>query len=95
MVNNIIDIVGMKYILISREKSMDITKVKIIADSSADVMHLEGVPFSVAPLKIITDEKEYIDIIISFKHKHRLRTICLSRCLGCYRKQQHRFVCSS
>ena len=61
MVNNIIDIVGMKYILISREKSMDITKVKIIADSSADVMHLEGVPFSVAPLKIITDEKEYID----------------------------------
>lgn len=40
---------------------MDIEKVKIIADSSADTLHLNGVPFSVAPLKIITSEKEYVD----------------------------------
>lgn len=40
---------------------MDLAKVKIVADSSADLMHLSGVAFSVAPLKIITDEKEYVD----------------------------------
>ncbi len=34
---------------------------KIIADSSADLKTFEGVPFASAPLKIITDEKEYID----------------------------------
>lgn len=35
--------------------------MKIVADSSADVMSLMSVPFGVAPLKIITDEKEYTD----------------------------------
>lgn len=40
---------------------MDIKKVKIIADSSADITNLNDVPFSLAPLKIVTDEKEYID----------------------------------
>ena len=36
-------------------------KIKIVADSSADITLLEGADFSVAPLKIITSEKEYVD----------------------------------
>lgn len=36
-------------------------KFKIVTDSSADIKELSGVPFQVAPLKIITDNKEYID----------------------------------
>jgi fatty acid-binding protein DegV len=35
--------------------------VKIVADSSADVLERQGVPFAVAPLKIITNEKEFVD----------------------------------
>lgn len=34
---------------------------KIVADSSADMKHLEHVPFASAPLKIISAEKEYVD----------------------------------
>ena len=36
-------------------------KYKIVADSSADILKLENVEFSSAPLKIITDEKEFTD----------------------------------
>lgn len=36
-------------------------KIKIIADSSADLRTLDGVDFAAAPLKIITAEKEYVD----------------------------------
>lgn len=36
-------------------------KIKIVADSSADLKDLEGIPFASAPLKIITAEKEYVD----------------------------------
>ncbi len=36
-------------------------KVKIISDSSADMLSLDGVPFESIPLKIRTDTKEYID----------------------------------
>ncbi len=36
-------------------------KFKIVADSSADLLELTGVPFSSAPLKIITDNAEYVD----------------------------------
>ncbi len=36
-------------------------KFKIVTDSSADLRSLDGVPFESAPLKVITDEKEYID----------------------------------
>jgi DegV family protein with EDD domain len=36
-------------------------KFKIVTDSSADIQSLDGVDFSSAPLKIITDEKEYVD----------------------------------
>ena len=40
---------------------MDLTNVKIVADSSSDLLSLEGVQFASAPLKIITSEKEYVD----------------------------------
>lgn len=36
-------------------------KIKIIADSSADLRTLDGVDFAAAPLKILTAEKEYVD----------------------------------
>ena len=35
--------------------------IKIVSDSSADLLELEGIDFNVAPLTIITDEKQYID----------------------------------
>ncbi len=36
-------------------------KIKIIADSSIDLLNLEGIDYEVAPLKIITAEKEFTD----------------------------------
>ena len=36
-------------------------KYKIVADSSSSVMELEGVPYTSVPLKIISEEKEYVD----------------------------------
>ena len=36
-------------------------KFKIVADSTADVLSLDTISFSSAPLKIITSEKEYVD----------------------------------
>ncbi|MBQ7288198.1 MAG: DegV family protein [Clostridia bacterium] len=36
-------------------------KFKIVADSSADLLSLQSLPFSSAPLKIVTAQKEYID----------------------------------
>jgi DegV family protein with EDD domain len=38
-----------------------ISKFKIVADSAADLFSLDEVNFAAAPLKIITDEKEYLD----------------------------------
>lgn len=35
--------------------------VKIVADSSANILKLQNVPFASAPLKVITDEKEFVD----------------------------------
>lgn len=40
---------------------MNINEVRIVADSSADLSGLSGIDFRMAPLKIITAEKEYID----------------------------------
>lgn len=40
---------------------MNINTVKIVADSSSNVRTMFGVPFSAAPLRIITGEKEYVD----------------------------------
>lgn len=36
-------------------------KTCIVADSSANLLHLEGVDFSAVPLKIIAGEWEYVD----------------------------------
>ena len=36
-------------------------KLKIAADSSANLPALEGVPFASVPLKLVTDQKEYVD----------------------------------
>lgn len=36
-------------------------KTKIVADSSANVLQLQNVPFAAAPLKIITAEREFVD----------------------------------
>ena len=36
-------------------------KIKIIADSSSDVLELKGSSFESVPLTILTDEKEYVD----------------------------------
>ncbi len=36
-------------------------KMKIVADSSANLMEREAVPFDVAPMKIITAQREFID----------------------------------
>ncbi len=40
---------------------MEALKRKIVTDSSSDLMHFDGADFAVAPLKIITKEKEYVD----------------------------------
>ncbi len=34
---------------------------KIVTDSSSDMLNFDTVPFAVAPLKIVTDQKEYSD----------------------------------
>ena len=36
-------------------------KIKIVADSSANILKLEKVAFAAAPLKVITDQKEFVD----------------------------------
>lgn len=36
-------------------------KFKIVSDSSSDLLNIGSLPFSSVPLKIITDEKEYVD----------------------------------
>ncbi len=45
------------------ENRMEINmrKIKIVVDSSADLLTLQGIAFGVAPLKIITKEKEFTD----------------------------------
>ena len=35
--------------------------VKIVADSSANLLELQHTPFAAAPLKIITDDREFVD----------------------------------
>lgn len=36
-------------------------KFKIVSDSSSNMRELDGIPFASVPLKIITEEKEYVD----------------------------------
>ncbi len=40
---------------------MELSQIKIIADSSADIPEVSGIAFESVPLKIITAEKEYVD----------------------------------
>lgn len=42
---------------------MNINSVKIVADSSCDLLNLCNVKFECAPLKIITAQKEYVDTL--------------------------------
>ena len=60
-------------------------KIRIVADSSADIFTLEGVDFSYAPMKIITAEREFedngdLDVreMVEFfdKYKGRSQTSC-------------------
>ena len=36
-------------------------KIKIVADSSSDLYEFEGIDYESVPLKIVTDNKEYVD----------------------------------
>ena len=60
-------------------------KFKIVSDSSSDLIATDGVAFESVPLKIITDEQEYVDDaelnVVSMlddlaKYKGRSRTSC-------------------
>ncbi len=60
-------------------------KIKIVADSSANIVSLDGVAYSCAPLKIITAEREFVDDVslnvdemISWfdRYKGRSQTSC-------------------
>ena len=48
---------------------MNISEVKIVADSSADILDIGGVDFDSAPLKIITADKEFVDDAIAHADK--------------------------
>lgn len=36
-------------------------KIKIVADTSCDLLNLNNTDFAYAPMKIITDDKEFLD----------------------------------
>ena len=40
---------------------MTLSEIKIVADSSGDLLTLRGTDFAAAPLKIITDHREFVD----------------------------------
>ena len=40
---------------------MNVSEIKIVADSSADTFAFDGIAFACAPLKIRTDVSEYVD----------------------------------
>ena len=48
-------------IISERQVPKPMRTIKIVADSSANVSSLETVAFSSAPLKIVTDQKEFVD----------------------------------
>ena len=49
--------------LVTNQKRIFIMKFKIVTDSAADIKALDGIDFASVPLKIITDEREYVDDI--------------------------------
>lgn len=52
----------LKTTLLEFRKVYGIMRIKIVADSSANMVGLDGVDFDFVPLKINTSEKEYVDI---------------------------------
>jgi fatty acid-binding protein DegV len=36
-------------------------KIKIVSDSSCNIINLEGISFESVPLTIVTENKEYVD----------------------------------
>ncbi len=48
-------------LIILRKKELLMLNIKIVSDSSGDLYTLDGADFAVAPLKIVTSEKEYVD----------------------------------
>ena len=46
---------------------------RIVVDSSASLYQLDGVDFAAVPLKIVTDEREYLDDDTG-------RVFCIGRC---------------
>ncbi|MBQ7370061.1 MAG: DegV family protein [Clostridia bacterium] len=66
---------------------MELTEVKIVADSSSDVLKLNKINYEVAPLKMIASFGEYVDdadldvdgMIAEFdKHDEKIKTACPS-----------------
>lgn len=51
-----------KALLKGKNMENNFTKYRIVSDSAADLTSLDYVPFASAPLKVITAEKEYLDI---------------------------------
>ena len=35
--------------------------IKVVADSSANLPSLQGIPYASVPLKLVTDQKEFVD----------------------------------
>ena len=44
-----------------RERFVSMRNIKIVADSSANLLHLEKTAFAVAPLKVIAGDMEFVD----------------------------------
>ena len=60
-------------------------KYKIVTDSSSDMLNFNNIPFAVTPLKIMTEQKEYVDnntldvaamVDELLRHKGRSSTSC-------------------
>ena len=42
---------------------------RIVVDSSASLYALDGIDFAAVPLKIVTDEREYLDLRLMLDHR--------------------------
>ena len=51
----------MVYPRTERKGTPNMRKIRIVADSSANLLGLETTQFAVAPLKIVTDSREFVD----------------------------------
>lgn len=84
---------------------MNISDFKIVADSSVDITRLKDVDFASAPLKIITDNSQYVDdktldvnrmLKELYEYKGRSSTSCPSSCdwLDCFGEAKYVFCVS-